>query len=234
MKELVLAVMLAILAVSCNESKEDISVSSKEGKAAIQIAKVNKVSITNEDIKDEFNMLPPQLQQMFMREDGLENLLEELIKKEMLYQEAKKKGITSSKKFRERKAELRKRLMEEYKKQEEFLTNRLTIELLLEEEVDKKSTVEDREVREYYDSNIQDFVMEVPDQSEPQTIEFDAVKDRIRQHLVANKQEEVFNSYLANLRESYKIEIDRDAYRRAFGNISAPTREQGERDPAPE
>jgi hypothetical protein len=231
MKKLAVVVMLAMLAVSCAESKEDIPVGNKS-EEAIHIAKVNKVPITSTDIKDEFNMLPVQLQQMFMREDGLEDLLDELIKKEMLYQEAKKKGITSSKKFRERKAELKKRLMEEFKKQEEFLTNRLTIELLLEDEVDKKSAVEDREVREYYDSNIQDFVMEVPDQSEPQTIEFDAVKDRIRQHLVAKKQEEVFDSYIATLKESYNIAIDRDAFSRAFGNIAAPPREQGEGNPA--
>lgn len=226
MKKLAVVMILAMFAVSCTKNKEEMTIRKKEDATAINIAKVNDVPITSEDIKDEFNMLPSQLQQMFMSKEGLENLLNELIKKEMLYQEAKKKGITSSEKFRARRADLKKRLMEELKKQEEFLTNRLTIELLLESEVDNKSAVEDREVREYYDNNIQDFVMEVPDQSEPQTIEFDAVKDRIRQHLIAQKQEEVFNAYIAKLKESYKVDIDSDAFSRAFGNISAPPQKQ--------
>jgi hypothetical protein len=229
MKKLAVIVMLALLAVSCTEGKGDKPISDKKGTAVdINIAKVNGVPISSEDVKDEFNMLPTQLQQMFMREDGLESLLDELIKKEMLYQEAKKQGITSSEKYWKRKAELKKRLMEEHKKQEEYLTNRLTIELLLEDVVDKKSVVGDMEVREYYDKNIQNFVMEVPGQNEPQTLEFDAVKDRIRQYLVAEKQEKVFDSYIAKLKDSYKIEIYRDAFSKAFGNIMAPPQEQGE------
>jgi hypothetical protein len=227
MKRLAVIVMLALLAVSCAKGREDKPVSDKAGTSAdIQIAKVNGVPISIEDVKGEFNMLPLQLQQMFMGEDGLENLLDELIKKELLSQEAKKQGITSSEKFWKRKAELKERLMEEYKKQEEFLTNRLSIELLLEDVIDKQSAVEDREVQEYYDKNIQNFVMEVPDQKEPQTIEFDAVKDQIRQYLVAQKQEQVFDSYIAELKESHKIEIDRDALGKAFGNIIAPPQEQ--------
>jgi hypothetical protein len=208
MKKLIAIALFALLAVACTEKQEPITGKSRAGKAGEDyLAKVNTVPIRAEDIEYEFNMLPFQVQQMFMGEGGMEGFLEELIKKEMLYQEANKRNYISKAEFKKREADFRKRLM---------------IEFLLEDEVEKKSIATDSEIREYYDKNIQDFVLEVPDKDEPQTLEFDAVKELIRQRLVAEKEQDVFDSYVTGLRKSYKVSLNENAVRQAFGNKTAP------------
>ncbi len=208
MKKLIAIAMLALLAVACTESKEPITGKTKAGKAGEDyLAKVNTVPIRAEDLEYEFNMLPFQVQQMFMGEGGMEGFLEELIKKELLYQEANKRNYITKAEFKKREADFRKRLM---------------IEFLLEDEVEKKSIATDSEIREYYDKNIQDFVLEVPNKDKPQTLEFDAVKELIRQRLVAEKEQDVFDSYVTGLKKSYKVSLNEEAVRQAFGNKTAP------------
>ena len=205
MKKLIVIALLALLAVACTESKEPIT--GKTQADEDYLAKVNTVPIRAEDIEHEFNVLPFQVQQMFMGEGGMEGFLEELIKKEMLYQEANKRNYISKAEFKKREADFRKRLM---------------IEFLLADEVEKKSIATDSEIREYYDKNIQDFVLEVPNKDEPQTLEFDAVKELIRQRLVAEKEQDVFDSYVTGLKKSYKVRLNEEAVRQAFGNKTAP------------
>ncbi len=205
MKKLIVIALLALLAVACTESKEPIT--GKTQADEDYLAKVNTVPIRAEDIEHEFNVLPFQVQQMFMGEGGMEGFLEELIKKEMLYQEANKRNYISKAEFKKREADFRKRLM---------------IEFLLADEVEKKSVTTDSEIREYYDRNIQDFVLESPDKDKPQKLEFDAVKELIRQRLVAEKEQDVFASYVAGLRKSYKVSLNEEAVRQAFGNKTAP------------
>ncbi len=205
MKKLIAIALLALLAVACTESKEPITGETRAGED--YLAKVNTVPIRAEDIEHELNMLPFQVQQMFMGEGGMEGFLEELIKKEMLHQEARKRNYVSKAEFKKREEDFRKRLM---------------IEFLLADEVEKKSIATDSEIREYYDKNIQDFVLEVPDKDEPQKLEFDAVKELIRQRLVAEKEQDVFDSYVTGLRKSYKVSLNEEAVRQAFGNKPAP------------
>lgn len=207
MKKFVAIALFALLVVSCAKEREAPEGTAKPVTSKEYLARVNGVAIDAEDVKEEFNMLSLRAQQLFMTEGGLENLLDELIKKEMLYQEAAKRNYESDQEF--------KRLMEDYRK-------RLLIGFLLKNEVEDKSEVSDAEVRKYYDDNRDDFVLEAPGNGKPEALEFGAVKELIRQRLSEQKKDKIFEDYIAGLRKSYDVEINKDAVGRAFGNMTAP------------
>ena len=43
------------------------------------------------------------------------------------------------------------------------------------------------------------------------TIEFEKIRDMLAQRLTAQKQKEVFDGYVENLKKSYKIDVNKDA-----------------------
>lgn len=193
MKKVLYLPVILLLALSCTESNP----------AGSYLAKVNDVAITKEDIIEEFNMLPVQIQELFKEKGGMESLVDEIIKKELLYQEAKKKGFASNAVFRKR--------LEDFKR-------RLMIEFLLEEEIEKKAQVSDKEIRDFYKTNKDDFLIEVPGKRKKESVEFDRVKGLIQQRLIAEKQKDLFDSYIASLKKTVTVELDREAIKRAFGN----------------
>lgn len=218
MKKLILVLLSAFLVFSCTQDRGG----SKEAKPAAKaeksteaageyLAKVNDVTIGVEDVKKEFNMLNLKAQQMFMAQGGLESFLDEIVKKEMLLQEASKRDYESDPKFKE--------LMDDYKK-------RLYIGFLLKDEVEKKSEVSDAEVQKYYNDNRKNFVLESSEKGKPEVIELEAVKELIRQKLAEEKRDKVFENYIAALKKSYNIDINKEAVDRAFGNMTAPAEEE--------
>jgi len=209
MKRLVSVVLFALLALAaCSKEKEaPVAEAPKE-----YVAKVNGVAISADDMKQEFNMLNFRAQQMFMEEGGLQSFLDELVKKEILFQEAGKRKYENDPEF--------KKLTDDYRK-------RIMIGFLLRDEVEKKAEVSDAEARKYYDDNRKDFVLETPEKGKPQAIEFEAVKELIKQRLSEEKKDKIFENYLAGLRKSYSVEINKEALGRAFGNAAAGEAEAG-------
>ncbi|MEW6571171.1 MAG: peptidylprolyl isomerase [Nitrospirota bacterium] len=108
----------------------------------IYLAKVGNVRITQQELAREMKNLPEFAQKLFEGPGGREKFLEELIKKELLYQEALKKGI-------DRDPELRGKI-EDFKK----IT---LISSLLEKEIEAKADITDQEMRDYYEKNKEDF-----------------------------------------------------------------------------
>jgi parvulin-like peptidyl-prolyl isomerase len=64
-------------------------------------------------------------------------------------------------------------------------------------------------------------IIKVTDKKMGQVVEFEKVKNLISQNLVAEKQKEVFDSYIEGLKKSYKVEINKEALSKL-----APTEEQ--------
>ncbi|MEW6003051.1 MAG: peptidylprolyl isomerase [Nitrospirota bacterium] len=106
------------------------------------LAKVGNVEITKADFESEFKSLPDFAQKMFEGNAGKEKFLDELIKKEILYQEALKKGLDKDPEY------LRK--VENFKKIS-------LIGLLLEKEIESKAKVTDQDIKNYYEKNKEDF-----------------------------------------------------------------------------
>jgi len=256
----------------------------KEEQKGPYLAKVGNVEITQADFEREIKNLPDFAQKMFESNSGKEKFLEELVKKEILYQEAVKKGFDKDSGY--------------LKKVEDFKKITL-VGILLEKEIEAKATVSEKDIKDYYENHKEDFtpvsqirashilvkteqeakdiaerlkkgedfakiakkssidtasaknggdlgfiskgqmvpefesaavklkkgeiselvhtqfgyhIIKLTDKNLGQVIGFDNVKNIISQHLIAEKQKEVFDSYLDGLRKNYKVEMNKEAF----------------------
>lgn len=106
------------------------------------LAKVGNATITEADLDRELKSIPPFAQQLFAGSEGKQKFLEELIKKELLYQEALKKGLDKDHEYKSR--------VEDFKK----IT---LVGKLLEKEIEAKSNVTMEDVQNYYNKNKDEF-----------------------------------------------------------------------------
>lgn len=135
MKKIAIGLILTLALISCSKK-------GAEQKGPF-LAKVGSATITQADYDREFNALPEYAQQLFSDEQGKEKFLSEIINKEMLYQEAIKKGLDKTPDFN--------------KKLEEFRKLTLVTELF-EKEIMASAKISDQEVKDYYDKHKEEFV----------------------------------------------------------------------------
>jgi peptidyl-prolyl cis-trans isomerase C len=102
------------------------------------LAMVGKTQITQADMEREIKGLPDFAQKLFEGPEGKEKFLNELIKKELLYQEALKRGIDKDAEYQKK--------VEEFKK----LT---LIGQLLEKEIESKAKVTEQDAKAYYEKH---------------------------------------------------------------------------------
>jgi len=134
MKKIAIGLVLTLALISCSKK-------GAEQKGPF-LAKVGNTTITQADYDREFQSLPEYAQQLFADEQGREKFLNEIINKEMLHQEALKKGLDKTPEFQ--------------KKVEEFKKVTLVTELF-EKDVMAKAKVSDQEVKDYYDQHKEEF-----------------------------------------------------------------------------
>ncbi len=166
MKKLLVLMFVAIFAVGC---------SSKESPTNSVLAEVNTSTITKEDFIEKINRLPEWARSRFQSEKGKKEFLEEIIKEELLYQEAKKQGLNKDKKFQDR--------VEEFKKM-------TLISALLKKEIEEKAKTDAKELREFYDKNRDEF------KKEGRLSDFEEVRDSIERRLTIEKQRASFEAYI--------------------------------------
>lgn len=198
MKRFFALIAALVLMASCaKESKTTSATEEKKPSASSgpYLAKVGGKAITEEDVKDELKALPPQVRTMFLSEGGVGGFIDELVKKELLYQEAGKKGFEGSDRLKKK--------MEDFKKL-------MMIELLLEDVIEKKSEVTEKDARDFYEKNKAEFTLEKK-KGKKEVIEFERVKDLLVQRLRSERQKQVFETYLSELKNAYTIEINKDA-----------------------
>ena len=134
MKKIAIGLVLTLALISCSKK-------GAEQKGPF-LAKVGSTTITQADYDREFQSLPEYAQQLFTDEQGREKFLNEIVNKEMLHQEALKKGLDKTPDFQ--------------KKVEEFKKITLVTELF-EKDVMAKAKVSDQEVKAYYDEHKEEF-----------------------------------------------------------------------------
>lgn len=189
MKRLVV-IAIAIAIASCSPGQ-------KAGKEKRYVAKVNNTAITQEQMMEEFESLPEQVRGLFMNEGGAGTLLNELINKELLYQQAKKEGFAADERLKKAVEEFRKISM---------------IKLLLQDKIEKEVQVTDEELKAYYTENKEDFRVNVPGaKGRGELLEFESIKDLLRQRLLAEKQEKAFTAYMKELKDKSKVDINEEA-----------------------
>jgi parvulin-like peptidyl-prolyl isomerase len=108
------------------------------------LVKIDSTTLTKDDVQAEMNSLPEMAKEFFRGTDGTQRFVDELVKKEMLYLEARKKGLDKNKEFE--------RKVEDFKK----IT---LINELLEKEIENASKVNEKDAQDYYNSHKEDFVM---------------------------------------------------------------------------
>ena len=134
MKKIVFGLILTVALISCSQK-------SAEQKGPF-LAKVGNATITQADYDREFKTLPEYAQQLFSDEQGKEKFLNEIVNREILYQEAQKKGLEKTPDFQ--------------KKLEDFKKITLVTELF-EKEIISKVKVSDQELKDYYDKHKEEF-----------------------------------------------------------------------------
>lgn len=108
------------------------------------IAHVNKDVVTEADFLREVSRIPEWAQSQFSTDDGKSKFLDELIKKELIYQHAKKMRLDKSEDYIEKVREFEKITL---------------VALSLKKEVDDKVKVSEEEVRAFYDENKDKFTV---------------------------------------------------------------------------
>lgn len=135
-------VAVAVLAlIGCNGKKE--SADTKESKPSGPVlADVGGTTITVDSFKKEMENLPPYLKPMTETADGKKEMLETMIIRELILQEASKDGIENSPAVKEKLDELKKRLV---------------VEAYLKKKVEEQSKVSDEDLKKFYDQNKEKF-----------------------------------------------------------------------------
>jgi peptidyl-prolyl cis-trans isomerase C len=133
MKRLLFLAMVMLLVASCAQDG---------GKTGEYVAKIDGTAITKDAAQKEMNTLPPMAKQFFQGPEGNARFVDELVKKEMLYLEAKKRGLDKD---------------EEYQRKLEEFRKFSLINKLLEKEMETASKVSDEEMKAYYDQHKDDF-----------------------------------------------------------------------------
>ena len=116
--------------------------------SAQTLVTVNGVEITQKDVETalmnatqgRFNQVPPAKQAEFRKQ-----VLEQLVAKELVYDDAKKTNLLKSKEFKD-----------EYKKVQERVKKELAVQIWQKKQMDKVK-VSEKELKNYYDKNKEEF-----------------------------------------------------------------------------
>ena len=134
------AVTIALAALAgCGQKKAGEAGNSKSGPV---LADVSGTSITVDEFKKEVENPPPYLKPMAETADGKKEMLETMIIRELILQDAKKDGIENSPAVTEKLEDLKKRLV---------------VEVYLKKKVDEQAKVTDEELQKFYDQNKDKF-----------------------------------------------------------------------------
>jgi len=160
MKKTAIALIFMVALISCSKK-------GAEQKGPF-LAKVGNTTVTQSDYEREFQTLPEYAQQLFAGEQGKEKFLNEIINKEMLYQEAVKKGLDKTPDFQ--------------KKLEEFRKLTLVTELF-EKEIMAKAKISEQEAKDYYDKNKEEFAPTTQIKASHILVKTEAEAEKVRERL---------------------------------------------------
>ncbi|MBI5408420.1 MAG: peptidylprolyl isomerase [Nitrospirae bacterium] len=108
------------------------------------IAEVNKAAITQDEFLKEINRIPEWARGQFQGKEGKEKFLDELIKRELIYQDAVKMGLDKDKEYLDKVKEFEKMTL---------------VSIILKKEIEDKITVDDAEVKSFFDKNADKFTI---------------------------------------------------------------------------
>jgi peptidyl-prolyl cis-trans isomerase C len=133
------ALSLSLMAGCQSKSSQEGTPAKKSGQV---IAEVNGTTITTDDFKKEAENLPPYLRPMIETPNGKKELLDNMIVREIILQQAKKDGLDKSPAVA---AKL------------EDLKQRVIVEAFLRKKLEEQANVSDADMKKFYDENKDKF-----------------------------------------------------------------------------
>ncbi len=150
------------------------------------IAKVNNVTITQQDLDNLLDSLPPQ----YDKNDPKlkKELIKFLIDQEILVQEARKEGIDKDPKV---------------KKQIENAIKQILATALLNKKIPKsKIKVTDKEVKAFYEKHKSEFKG-----LNGKPVPFNQIKNFLEAQLIKQKQQQAVEEYINSIKKNYNVTI---------------------------
>jgi len=136
------ALAACVLALFGCSGKKEAEVKKESKPTGAVLAEVAGTTITVDSFKKEMDNLPPYLKPMTETAEGKKEMLETMIIRELIMQEATKDGVENSPAVKEKLEELKKRLV---------------VEAYLKKKVEEQAKVSDEELRKFYDQNKDKF-----------------------------------------------------------------------------
>ena len=156
------------------------------------LAKVNGKVITEKDLDQVMKSLPPNYKTLEKNPAFRKQLLDNMVKEELLYQEALKEGVEKD---------------PQVQKEIEMMKKRILVQALLRKHIKLgKVQVSDSEAKAFYERNKERFT-----DANGKPVPFSSLKPFIVQSLKQQKEQEMFkkalNNYVSQLEKKSKVEI---------------------------
>ena len=136
------AVAVIAVAALCGCASKSADTAGKTEKKGQVLAEVNGTTITTDDFKKEVEILPPYLKPMTETPEGRKEMLDSMIVRELVLQEAQKSGIEKSPAVVDRLEDLKKRVI---------------IEAYWKQKVEEQAKISDADIQKFYDQNKEKF-----------------------------------------------------------------------------
>lgn len=112
--------------------------SKESAKSGQEIARVNGTVITDAEMSREVANLPPYLKNIAESDQGKRELLDTMVVREIILQQAEKSGLAKSKEVQEKVDELRKKVI---------------VEAFLKKKIEERAVVSDADLQQFYEKN---------------------------------------------------------------------------------
>lgn len=116
--------------------------SKESAKSGQEIARVDGVVITDAEMRREVANLPPYLKNIAESAEGKKELLDTMVVREIIMQQAEKSGLGKSKEVQEKLEDLRKKVI---------------VEAFLKKKIEELASVSDAELQQFYEKNKDKF-----------------------------------------------------------------------------
>ncbi len=170
--------------------------SDKPEEATKALAIINGREITSGEFDLRWSQVPDFARKTYAGPDGRKKFLEELITRELLLQEARKRGFDRDRALVER--------VERFKE-------RSLLDELMREEVDFRITVTLEDMKAYYAADPGSFTAPDDLRVRPLTagavLSFEDAKDQVKEQLLAEKKRQRFDELVASLRAKAKLRV---------------------------
>ncbi|MBU5635388.1 peptidylprolyl isomerase [Geomonas sp. Red69] len=138
----VLLIALSVAFAGCKKQQEATGAKQEGPGKGIVLAEVNGANITDKDFYKEQAALPPQLKPMTETPEGKKEMVDTMVVRELILQQAAKDGIDKS-------PEVAAKL--------EDLKRRVIVEAFLKKKIEESAKVSDAEMQDYYNKNKDKF-----------------------------------------------------------------------------